>query len=93
MSDMIVNNPALEARSAEIRNEQLQARRVRIDRMFVWLFLAQYIAGIFAAITISPYSWEGKVHTIHLHVWVEPGAEPESSSFRSFSRFSAQAQC
>jgi hypothetical protein len=72
MSDMIVidSDPAMEARSADIRNEQLRGRRVRIDRMFVWLFLAQYIAGIIAALTISPYSWEGKVHTIHLHVWV-----------------------
>jgi hypothetical protein len=72
MKDMIVidSDPAMEARSAEVRDEQLQARRVRVDRMFVWLFLAQYIAGIIAALTISPYAWEGKVHTIHLHVWV-----------------------
>ena len=72
MSDMIVigSDPAMEARAGEIRNEQLFARRVRIDRMFVWLFLAQYIAGIIAALTISPYAWEGKLHTIHLHVWV-----------------------
>jgi hypothetical protein len=72
MSNMIVidSDPAMEARSTEIRNEQLHARRVRIDRMFVWLFLAQYIAGIIAALTISPYAWEGKLHTIHLHVWV-----------------------
>jgi hypothetical protein len=61
---------AMETRAAELREEQLHARHVRVDRMFTWLFLVQYAAGIIAALTVSPYAWEGKVHTIHLHVWV-----------------------
>jgi hypothetical protein len=60
----------MEARAAQIRDEQLLARRVRVDRMFTWLFLVQYVAGIVAALTVSPYAWEGKVHTVHLHVWI-----------------------
>jgi hypothetical protein len=60
----------LTARTAEIRDEQLHARHVRVDRMFTWLFLVQYVAGIVAALTVSPYAWEGKVHTVHLHVWI-----------------------
>jgi len=71
MSERNMSDDAgFEARATEIRNEQLLARRVRVDRMFTWLFIAQYVAGIVAALTVSPYAWEGKVHTIHLHVWV-----------------------
>jgi signal transduction histidine kinase len=60
----------LDARAAEIRNEHLNTRRVRIDRMFCGLLVVQYVAGIIGALTVSPYAWEGKVHTVHLHVWV-----------------------
>src|SRR5258707_14641816 len=61
---------AMDARAAEFRDAHLHPRRVRVDRMFTWLFLAEYVAGIIAAITISPYAWEGKVHPVHLHVWI-----------------------
>ncbi|MGA8808609.1 MAG: hypothetical protein WB973_12100 [Thermoanaerobaculia bacterium] len=71
MSEIVTEqDSAIDARAAEIRDEQLQARRVRIDRMFVWLFLVQWVGGIIAALTVSPYAWEGKVHTVHLHVWI-----------------------
>jgi hypothetical protein len=72
MSDSLVTevNPAIEGRAAEIREEHLHARRIRIDRMFCVLFVVQYVAGIIGALTVSPYAWEGKAHSIHLHVWV-----------------------
>ena len=72
MSDTIVGigGTALDARATEIRDEHLRTRRVRIDRMFCGLLLVQYVAGIIGALTVSPYAWEGKVKTIHLHVWV-----------------------
>lgn len=72
MTETIVtsSDPAIDARSAEIGSEHLHNRRVRIDRMFCVLFVVQYIAGIIGAVTVSPYAWEGKVHTVHLHVWV-----------------------
>jgi hypothetical protein len=63
-------DPALDTRAAEIRDAHLYERRVRIDRMFCALFLIQYVAGIIGALTVSPFAWEGKVHTVHLHVWV-----------------------
>jgi hypothetical protein len=40
------------------------------DRMFSWLMIGQWIFGIFLALAVSPYAWEGKVKTIHAHVWV-----------------------
>jgi hypothetical protein len=67
MSDQ---NPAADARAKEIENEYMQGRRVRVDRMFCVLFVVEYIAGIVGALTVSPYAWEGKVHTLHLHVVV-----------------------
>jgi two-component system, NtrC family, sensor histidine kinase HydH len=72
MSDRNVTeaDPTIETRSAEIRNEHLHARWVRVDRMFCVLFVVQYLAGIIGAVTVSPYAWEGKVHTVHLHVWM-----------------------
>ena len=72
MSDTIVpgSDETMDARAAEIRNERIQTRRVLIDRMFCGLLVIQYVAGIIGALTVSPYAWEGKVHTVHLHVWV-----------------------
>ena len=41
----------IDARAVALRDEQLHARRVRVDRMFVWLFLVQWVGGIIAALT------------------------------------------
>jgi len=60
----------INARAAELRDEQLLDRRKRIDRMFAILLFVQYIAGIVGALTVSPYAWEGKVKVLHTHVWV-----------------------
>jgi hypothetical protein len=72
MSDNTVteNDQAIDARAAAVRNEHLRERWVRVDRMFCVLLLVEYVAGIIAALTVSPYAWEGKVHTIHVHVLV-----------------------
>jgi len=40
------------------------------DRMFAWLMLIQWIAGIVVAVTLSPYAWEGKIRSLHIHVWL-----------------------
>src|SRR5689334_21184260 len=63
-------NPAIDARAAQLRDEQLNARRKRIDRMFAGLLIVQYVAGILGALLVSPYAWEGKVRVLHMHVWV-----------------------
>ena len=63
-------DPATAARASELREEHLRARRARVDRMFAVLLAIQYVAGIIGALTVSPYAWEGKVHVLHMHVWV-----------------------
>src|SRR5258708_33391697 len=72
MSDaaMSETNPATSARARQLRDEQLRARRARIDRMFAVLLVVQYVAGIVGALTVSPYAWEGKLHVVHMHVWI-----------------------
>ena len=38
--------------------------------MFLWLLLAQWAFAIVLAATISPYAWEGKTRSIHLHLQI-----------------------
>jgi len=40
------------------------------SRLFAILMLVQWVAGIAAAIWISPRTWEGTSSSIHLHVWL-----------------------
>jgi diguanylate cyclase (GGDEF)-like protein/PAS domain S-box-containing protein len=39
------------------------------DRMFAVLMLIQWLAGIVAALLISPRTWIGQTSDIHIHVW------------------------
>jgi hypothetical protein len=56
------------------RAEARLARQVdlvhrRTDRLFAYLLGAEWIAGIAVALAFSPWAWEGKVRTVHAHVW------------------------
>jgi hypothetical protein len=57
------------------RTEELDAqgtfeRHRNTDRLFLWLLLAQWAFAILLAFMISPYAWEGKTRTVHLHVQI-----------------------
>ena len=41
----------------------------RTDRMFAVLMIVQWLAGIAAAIWLSPRTWIGTESQIHVHVW------------------------
>jgi diguanylate cyclase (GGDEF)-like protein/PAS domain S-box-containing protein len=62
--------PSLEPRAAAL----LRAQQLRIwtqtDRLFAALFLIQWVAGIAAALWLSPRTWSGTQSTTHLHVWM-----------------------
>ena len=64
MSDSIA------ARAAELHQEQTNARRAKVDRMFAVLLIVQWLAAIIGAMVVSPYAWEGKERVLHMHVWV-----------------------
>jgi hypothetical protein len=42
---------------------------LRAERMFLWLMVAQWLFGVFIAVTVSPFAWEGKTRVISNHVW------------------------
>lgn len=50
--------------------EENQLRlRTRADRAFGWLMLVQWAFAILLAVTLSPYTWQGEVQAVHIHVW------------------------
>jgi signal transduction histidine kinase len=56
-------------RSEELFCEHQDIIHRRTDRMFAYLMIFQWIAGIAAAIWISPRTWIGAQSQIHVHVW------------------------
>ncbi|HEV7502646.1 MAG TPA: two-component sensor histidine kinase, partial [Vicinamibacteria bacterium] len=65
-------DPAAQAivRRAE---ERFQAHWMEIatwtDRFFAKLMIGQWVFALGIALFVSPYAWEGKVRTVHVHVW------------------------
>ena len=41
----------------------------RIDRLFAGLMCFQWLAGVVAALVISPHAWAGTAVHVHMHVW------------------------
>jgi len=70
MSDIAVDDPKTAERAAELHKEQTDVRRAKVDKMFAFLLIVEWIVCIIAAIVVSPYAWEGKEHVLHMHVWV-----------------------
>jgi PAS domain S-box-containing protein len=56
-------------RSRELFHEHQQAIYARTDRLFANLMILQWIAGMAAALWISPRTWIGTQSATHLHVW------------------------
>ena len=62
--------PALESQSAEeLYRAHEQSIFVQTDRLFAGLMVVQWLAGIAAALWISPRTWSGTTSAPHLHVW------------------------
>jgi PAS domain S-box-containing protein len=56
-------------RVEEIFNKHQRLVHMRTDRMFAGLMILQWLAGIAAALWVSPKAWEGTTSYIHPHVW------------------------
>jgi signal transduction histidine kinase len=65
----LVDQAAIAPRAADIFATRLRLVHERTDRMFAWLLAAEYLAGIAAALIISPRAWAGAESQIHIHVW------------------------
>src|ERR1051325_166868 len=61
--------PATQQRADGLFREHQQAIYKRTDRVFAYLMIFQWLAGIAAAIWISPKTWIGTQSHIHAHVW------------------------
>src|SRR5216683_1925280 len=53
----------------DLFTDQQQAIFKHTDRMFAVLMVVQWIAGIAAALWISPRTWTGQYSQTHIHVW------------------------
>jgi PAS domain S-box-containing protein len=56
-------------RVGEIFNKHQQVVHRRTDRMFAGLMAVQWLAGIAAALWVSPKAWTGATSYTHPHVW------------------------
>src|SRR5271170_6053942 len=56
-------------RTTTLFREEMNATHKRTDGMFAWLMVMQWLAGIAAALWISPRAWEGAYSHTHIHVW------------------------
>jgi len=63
----------IERRTQEILKDQRRTLYRSTDRLFAALMAAQWIAGIAAALWISPRAWAGSTSSIHIHVWAAIG--------------------
>ncbi|HEY1341668.1 MAG TPA: ATP-binding protein [Bryobacteraceae bacterium] len=66
-------NPSVEESSSRARVLMLQHQNrvyVQTSRSFALLMSIQWLAGIGAALWISPRTWQGTVSEVHLHVWL-----------------------
>jgi PAS domain-containing protein len=57
-----------ERRVEALLKATLDRKRIRADRLFVWLFIAQWAFAILLACVLSPFSWQGSIRTVHPHV-------------------------
>jgi two-component system sensor histidine kinase/response regulator len=57
------------ARAESLFQESRNTNYKRIDRLFAGLMCFQWVAGVIAALVISPRAWAGSVSHVHIHVW------------------------
>ncbi len=58
-----------ERRGAELfARHRLETSR-RIDHTFLYLLVFEWVALVFVALTVSPYTWAGSQYRTHPHVW------------------------
>ena len=64
-----LQNPSLAARTRLLLDDSQQKIWVRTDRLFACLMTVQWLAGIAAAVWISPRTWTGPYSQVHIHVF------------------------
>jgi PAS domain S-box-containing protein len=62
-------DPAVESRAREILERHRRQIFERTDGLFARLMIAQWVAGVAAAVWITPTAWVGRSPSTHVHVW------------------------
>jgi PAS domain S-box-containing protein len=65
----VPRDPTLETRTRFLFDGSQQKTWVRTDRLFACLMAVQWLAGIAAALWISPRTWTGAMSEVHIHVY------------------------
>lgn len=60
----------IQRRAGEIFAEKQNLIYVKTDKVFAYLMIVQWIAGIIFALVISPKTWIGMISSLHLHVYI-----------------------
>lgn len=61
---------AIVQRASERFHGARNALFVATDRLFAALMVGQWLFAIGIAVVFSPYAWEGKERSVHMHVWI-----------------------
>ncbi len=69
MTALDLTSSSLEERAGVLLARQYDGIWRRTDRLLAGLLVFQYVAGIVAALVVSPRDWEGEESSLHLHVW------------------------
>jgi signal transduction histidine kinase/CheY-like chemotaxis protein len=67
--EKILTDSDVDARAHVLLGSDLTLMRQGTDRMFAWLMIAQYVAGVAVAIFVSPRTWAGSESHVNIHVW------------------------
>jgi two-component system sensor histidine kinase/response regulator len=67
--DTLALDPRTHGRARDLATWHEHLIHVRTDRMFATLMIVQWLAGIAAAVWISPRAWSGPDSYTHPHVW------------------------
>jgi signal transduction histidine kinase len=69
MSGAPLSAEMLELRTARLFEEYSTRNASRTSRVFAVLMTGQWLFAILVAVLWSPYGWEGKVQSVHVHVY------------------------
>jgi two-component system, NtrC family, sensor histidine kinase HydH len=60
---------AVSLRAEELFEEHRHSVLVRTDRLMATLMVCQWLFAIALALTLSPYTWQGRIQSPHVHVY------------------------
>jgi len=64
----MIKASSVETRARDLLEHQDLQRHQRVDRMFLVLMIVQWLGGLIATLTVSPYTWIGEKALVHVHV-------------------------